>query len=154
MALRFPLALTSAILSCALVGPIVPRALSEPVPAGSAPLTIGRAVYPLNGPWKFQIGDSPIDPAANTPLWAEPGFDDSNWETMDLTSTEGASVPVVGSPGYVPGWTRRGHPGYLGWAWYRLRVPVMVEAGRRIAIDGPFWVNDAFQLYADGELLV
>ena len=52
----------------------------------AAPLiTLGNSSAPLNGPWKFQIGDSPIDPATGKPLWAEPGLDDSSWEAMDLT---------------------------------------------------------------------
>jgi len=46
--------------------------------AGSvAQLTFGTSLSPLNGPWKFQIGDSPLDPIAHAPMWAEPGFDDS-----------------------------------------------------------------------------
>ena len=48
-------------------------------------VTLGQSVVPLYGPWKFTVGDSPIDPSTHTPLWAEPGFDDSRWETVDLT---------------------------------------------------------------------
>jgi len=48
-----------------------------PVVADSVPITIGRSVVALNGPWKFHIGDGPG--------WADPNFDDSDWETMDLT---------------------------------------------------------------------
>ena len=52
---------------------------------GIAHITLGQSVLPLNGPWKFTIGDSPIDPATHQPLWSEPAFDDSHWETVDLT---------------------------------------------------------------------
>src|ERR1035438_8113870 len=50
-----------------------------------APITLGDSVVPLNGPWKFHIGDSPIDPRTGKPLWAQPSFDDSKWESVDLT---------------------------------------------------------------------
>jgi hypothetical protein len=153
MALRFSPFLTSAILSCALVGPIVPHALSEPVPAGPAPLTIGRAVYPLNGPWKFQIGDSPIDQKTNAPLWAEPEFDDSNWESVDFTPRPGIVDPLLKRPGWYPGWTTRGHAGYKGWAWYRVRVLVSVEPGRQLAMAAPYEIEDACQIYANATLI-
>jgi hypothetical protein len=35
---------------------------------GIAHTTLGQSVYPLNGPYKFTIGDSPIDPATHQPL--------------------------------------------------------------------------------------
>ena len=66
------------------------------------------------------MGDSPIDPKTCQPLWAEPGFDDSQWETVDLTPKDGAFDPGAGTSGYVPGWTAKGHPGYWGYAWYRI----------------------------------
>jgi hypothetical protein len=33
-------------------------------------------------------------------------------------------------PRYVPGWTTKGHPGYWGYAWYRIRVPVTSVPGQ------------------------
>jgi hypothetical protein len=33
---------------------------------------LGESVAPLYGPWKFTVGDSPVDPATNVPVWAEP----------------------------------------------------------------------------------
>ena len=41
-------------------------------------IQLGDSVAPLYGPWKFTVGDSPVD-ASGQPLWAEPGFDDSKW---------------------------------------------------------------------------
>ena len=64
------------------------RSLAQAIPAAAVPIeqiTVGSSTVPLNGPWKFHIGDSPADPASNAPLWAKPEFDDSNWETVDLT---------------------------------------------------------------------
>src|SRR5579863_9878641 len=81
-------------------------ALSAQVPVQAAPveITLGQAAAPLFGPWKFTIGDSPLDPAIGQPLWAEPGFDDSHWETVDLTPKSGSFDPIGGTSGYVPGW--------------------------------------------------
>jgi hypothetical protein len=49
----------------------------------SLEITLGQSAVPLYAPWKFTVGDSPIDPTINAPLWAEPGFDDSKWESLD-----------------------------------------------------------------------
>ena len=76
-----------------------------------ADVSLGDAAVPLYGPWKFTVGDSPIDPRTGQPLWAEPSFDDSKWVTVDLTPKDGAVDPVGGLSGYVPGWTAKGHPG-------------------------------------------
>jgi hypothetical protein len=116
-----------------------------------AHVTLGQAVVPLFGPWKFTVGDSPIDPKTGKPLWAEPDFDGSKWEAVDLTPKEGAVDPNAEFSSYVPGWTARGHAGYGGWAWYRLRVRVAAVPGEQMAIDGPM-ADDAWQLFAEGKL--
>jgi hypothetical protein len=120
---------------------------------GIAQIWVGQSAVPLTGPWKFQIGDSPIDPATGKPLWVESGFDDSGWETMDLSPVLGTVDPYNGDPRYVPGWTAKGHPGYMGWAWYRLRVPVAARYGERLALEGPIYVDDGYQVFVNGELL-
>jgi hypothetical protein len=102
-------------------------ALQSALPAQSqstAHVALGQSAVPLYGPWKFTVGDSPIDAKTGKPLWAEPDFDDSQWETVDLTPKDGAIDPTAGLSGYVPGWTAKGHPGYWGYAWYRIRVQV------------------------------
>ncbi len=124
-----------------------------PVSDGVDHITLGQSIFPLNGPWKFSIGDSPLDPATHQPLWAEPGFDDSRWENVDLTPPNGSFDPVVGFSGYVPGWTAKGHPGYSGYAWYRIRVKVERLAGTKLALAGPSDVDDGFQAFANGTLL-
>lgn len=116
-----------------------------PVVADSVPITIGRSVVALNGPWKFHIGDGPG--------WADPNFDDSDWETMDLTPPPGAHDADVGLSGYVPGWEARGHAGYWGFAWYRLRVSVSSPQGDRLALAGPPAVDSAYQVFLNGQLL-
>ena len=116
-------------------------------------VTVGQSIIPLNGPWKFQIGDSPMDPVTRQWLWAQPNFDDSKWETADLTPQKGVTDPVAGSSGYVTGWTARGHRGYWGYAWYRIRVRLSAPLGQDIALLGPASVDDGYQVFADGKLL-
>ena len=117
-----------------------------------AHVTLDQSAVPLYGPWKFTVGDSPIDPKTGKPLWAEPGFDDSKWETVDLTPKEGVINPIMGLAGYGPGWTAKGHPGYFGYAWYRIRVQVQAWPGEALALAGPADVDDAYQLFDNGEL--
>ncbi len=109
------------------------------------PLTLGHSMLPLYGPWKFQVGDSPLDPVTHQPLWAQPEFDDATWETVDLTPK--------GTAGYVPGWVQRGHPGYSGYAWYRMRVKVQPRSGEKLGLAGPGLFDDAYQFYLNGTLL-
>jgi hypothetical protein len=116
-------------------------------------VTLGQAAVPLYGPWKFTVGDSPIDPKTGQPVWAEPGFDDSKWETVDLTPKDGAIDPMGGLSGYVPGWTSKGHPGYWGYAWYRIRVRVRARQSEGLALAGPADVDDAYQVFDNGELV-
>jgi hypothetical protein len=129
-----------------------PSKLSSPSGAATE-VTLGQSAVRLYGPWKFTVGDSPLDPATHQPLWAQPGFDDSHWETVDLTPKEGSTDPVAGVPGYVPGWTAKGHPGYWGYAWYRIRVHIDAQPGQRLALAGPENIDDAFQVFANGTML-
>jgi len=130
------------------------HAQAAPAQPGSPErITLGQAAVALNGPWKFHIGDSPIDPRTGKLLWTELDFDDSQWETVDLTPKEGAINPIAGMPGYVPGWTAKGHPGYWGYAWYRIRVRVDAPPGQQMALAGPLDFDDAYQFFANGSLL-
>jgi hypothetical protein len=147
------------VLPCFLVllAPLV-HAQSPNLPAaGQRPdaveFTLGHAAVPLNGPWKFTIGDSPTDAKTGQPLWAKPGFDDSHWETVDLTPKDGSVDPTTGLSGYVPGWTARGHLDYAGYAWYRIRVRCQSQEPRPLAMAGPADLDDAYQVFADGKLL-
>jgi hypothetical protein len=124
---------------------------AEKADRDSQMIAFGRAVVPLNGPWKFQIGDSPMDPATGKWIWAEPGFDDSKWKTMDLTPVPGIVDPWNGDPRWIPGWTAKGYPGYMGWAWYRLRVRIAERSGEQMAVNAPLQADDVFQFFANGE---
>ena len=120
---------------------------------GDTYVTLGQSSVPLYGPWKFTVGDSPINPKTGQPLWIEPSFDDSNWETVNLIAKNGAVDPLSGITGYVPGWTVRGHAGYWGYAWYRLVVHVKARPGEKLALTGPSDVDDVYQVFANGQLL-
>jgi len=124
---------------CAQAG-IAAAAGSQPVP-----VVLGHSVVPLNGPWKFHVGDDPH--------WADPGFDDSGWENVDLTPQAGAHDDDVGLSGYVPGWSARGHGDYSGYAWYRMQLGVTLPAGESLALVGPFAVESTYQIFINGQLL-
>jgi hypothetical protein len=107
-------------------------------------------VIPLYGPWTFSVGDSPLDPITHQPLWAEPGFDDSQWENVDLTPKEGTVHFISGQTGYVPGWAASSHAGYWGYAWYRLQARVETPPTETLALAGPPDVDDVYELFANG----
>jgi len=110
---------------------------------------LGNSTVDLTGPWKFHTGDDMA--------WAQPGFDDRSWGKMDLTPPPGSIDPMIGSSGYVPGWTTRGYAGYAGYAWYRLTVNVQANTGdsghEPLAIKMPDNFDDAYQVYANGRLV-
>jgi hypothetical protein len=126
---------------------------SDTAENGVAEINLGQSAVPLYGPWKFTVGDSPLDPVTHAPLWAEPGFDDSKWETVDLTPSEGSMDPNSGFTRFVPGWTTKGHPGYWGYAWYRMRVHLQQPPGVRLALVGPADVDDVYQVFDNGGLV-
>ncbi|MGB6309929.1 MAG: hypothetical protein WBF89_19260, partial [Steroidobacteraceae bacterium] len=108
------------------------------------PLILGAAAAALDGPWRFHTGDDA--------RWSDPGLDDSDWESVDLSASRSAHDPDVGLTRYVPGWQTKGHHGYFGYAWYRIRVPVQAASGIALALCGPFYVDSAYQLFTDGRL--
>jgi hypothetical protein len=129
-----------------------PFSPAQPQPPAAAPISVGNSVLALYGPWKFHIGDSPLAPATQQPIWADPSFDDSAWDTVDLTPQPGLVDPFTGDPRYVNGWTTHGHPDYWGYAWYRIRVPATAKPGEKLAllVNG---VDDGFQVFDRGHLL-
>jgi hypothetical protein len=118
---------------------------APPAPQSAMQVSLGQSVVAVTGPWKFSVGDDLG--------WADPGFSDVGWEIMDLTPKSGSFDPMTGFTGYVPGWTLLGHPDYWGYAWYRARIRVNVHIGEVIAIGGPVDVDDAYQVFVNGNLL-
>lgn len=104
-----------------------------------------KNIVPLNGPWKFAVGDNMQYSQAN--------YDDSGWETMDLAAPPGAHDDDVGLSGFIPGWTAKGHSTYSGYAWYRLKVSLDSVKGNDLALAAPPAVDDAYQLFINGSLL-
>jgi hypothetical protein len=147
--------LLAAVAALSMAGPGQAVRPSQSVPAQTVatPIALGQSMVPLYGPWKFQIGDSPVNPVTGAPLWSEPDYDDSTWETVDLKPKQGMVDPFTGDPGYVQGWTTKGHAGYWGWAWYRIRVSIAARPGDQTAIATFGWVDDAYQLFDNGALL-
>jgi hypothetical protein len=119
----------------------------------TAQVDLGQSSVPLYGPWKFTVGDSPVDPKTGQPLWADPGFNDAAWENVDLTPTTGSVDPLTGMTGFIPGWTVKGHKGYWGYAWYRIRVQVEALPGQELALAGPADIDDVYQVFANGTLI-
>jgi len=108
-------------------------------------LRTDKNITALNGPWKFIVGDNMH--------YAQSNYDDSVWETMDLTASPGAHDDDVGLSGYIPGWTAKGHSNYSGYAWYRLKVSLDSLPGNNLALTAPPAVDDAYQLFINGSLL-
>jgi len=102
--------------------------------------TVRMAVVALTGRWKFHIGDDP--------RWADPNFDDSNWENVNLTP-KGATDYMNGLSEHRPGWTARGYPGYSGCAWYRLKVRIE-QTNAPLSLLMPLEVDDGYQVFANG----
>ncbi|HTV05844.1 MAG TPA: SpoIIE family protein phosphatase [Acidobacteriaceae bacterium] len=126
----------------------VSAALAQnPARASSAPqmsITLGHSVAAIDGPWRFHIGDSP--------QWSSPSFDDSSWETTNVGTPADSYDPNAGTAGFVPGWTAKGHPGYSGFAWYRIRIHLNGANGP-LSLLAPSDVDDSYQLFINGRLL-
>ena len=52
------------LLLCLVIAAAAHAQLGQPM----THVTLGPSVVPLYGPWKFTVGDSPIDPATNATL--------------------------------------------------------------------------------------
>jgi hypothetical protein len=91
---------------------------------------LGKGTIPLGGPWQFHLGDDPA--------WANPTFDDSHWEQID-----------VGKP-----WGDQGHWAYTGHAWYRRHIEIKDETSS--AVDVALYVPVAscsYEVYWNGRLI-
>lgn len=94
--------------------------------------------------WKFHPGDDLA--------YARPSFDDRDWATVNLAAPPGSHDPFFSSDSYVPGWTARGYPTLSGYAWYRTRLKV-ASSDETLWIEMPSDVDDAYQVYANGQLV-
>jgi len=107
--------------------------------------TLENSTVALSGPWKFHVGDNMA--------WADQDFDDSAWGTIDLTPKKDSAEAELGTNEYLPGWTAQGYPNHKsGFAWYRLRLNVHNSHGR-LALKMPDQVDDAYQVYVNGQFI-
>ena len=88
---------------------------------------IGRGAVPIDGEWQFHLGDDM--------RWADPAYDDSEWERITADKTWGAQT----------------HPSYTGFAWYRrhLDIPPSSLSNPKLAILMPP-VEDAYEIFWNG----
>ncbi|GIL41575.1 hypothetical protein [Roseiterribacter gracilis] len=128
--------------AAAFLGLVLALFATQPTNA-DAEIALSRAEAPLNGPWAFRFGDDP--------RFASAQLDDRAWERVDLTPPPGAHDGDVGLPGYVPGWSARGHAGRWGHAWYRLHVRWSVPVGTTPVLLGPTLVDGAYEIYWNGK---
>jgi len=105
----------------------LPRPKATPVLVISG---IGRAAAPVDGAWQFHLGDDV--------RWAQPGFDDSGWETIS------ADEP----------WGAQGHPSYAGFGWYRRHLDILPATGTtgQYRVEIPE-ADDAYEVYWNGSLI-
>lgn len=91
---------------------------------------LGKGAVTLHGPWQFHTGDDPN--------WANPAFDDSSWGHISADAT----------------WGSQGRGGYVGYAWYRLRLALSPapSASPDFAMLIPP-VDDACEIYWNGVLV-
>jgi len=113
-------------------------------------IILGDSAVPLTGPWKFSPGDSPW--RGDSPLWAEPGFDDSRWPTLDLTPQADSFDLASSDQSRAPGWTAKGFPDLTGYAWYRMSIRVS-DPSRQLSLKMPTDFDDAYQVYANGRFV-
>lgn len=119
-------ACSAAARSVAEQGSIAPRSTPPAIEFDG----LGKGSVDLVGPWQFHTGDDPA--------WASPAIDDSQWEQLR---------------GNDP-WGMQGHPGYTGFAWYRLHLVLTPAPGAQpdfaILLSG---VEDVYELYWNGVLI-
>jgi hypothetical protein len=105
--------------------------------------TTAQTVATENGPWRFHVGDDA--------RWADPAFDDSRWETYAIDPVHAQlTVPEALEAAPMSGWQGHGHPGYVGYAWYRISIDAAYDRSA-LAILMPQHVDDSYQVYANGK---
>ena len=98
---------------------------ANPLPADTFKIeNPGQGFAAIQGKWQFHTGDDLA--------WAEPAYDDSQWEQLSGDTT----------------WGAQSHPGYTGFAWYRKRIEVGGD-GQPLALLIPP-VTDAYEVYWNG----
>ena len=87
------------------------------------------------------------------PLWAEPEFDDSKWETVDLTPKEGSFDPLLRELRLCAGLGSQGPSRLLGLRLVPHPGAFAGAARKEAGPGGPSDVDDAYQVFDNGELV-
>lgn len=116
------------LISCAAAIP-AQTSTSSPAP----PLVvegIGRGTVALDGQWQFHLGDDLA--------WANPSFDDSGWEQIDVSKP----------------WGAQGHWAYSGHAWYRRHIEIKDEpnGAGNVALYVPL-ASCTYEVYWNGRFI-
>ncbi len=99
----------------------------EGTPNPPNPAAEWKQVVDLSGIWKFSVGDSPE--------WAEAGFNDNNWERIEVPSS----------------WENQGFHGYDGYAWYRNTFSIPDRYKNEIMYLFLGFVDDVDQVFINGK---
>jgi enterochelin esterase-like enzyme len=102
---------------------------SDPSSSQTTEQTTGQSTsvaLDLSGEWRFSLGDDPT--------WAQPGFDDSGWDTVVVPEVDGA-----------PQWET-----YDGFGWYRLTfdLPASADGANLVASLG--FIDDVDEAFLNG----
>jgi hypothetical protein len=91
---------------------------------------LGKGTFALDGGWQFHVGDES--------LWADPGFDDSQWEQIEVRKP----------------WGDQGHWNFTGYAWYRRQIEIKDETNGpvEVALYVPIAVC-SYEVYWNGRLI-
>ncbi|MGE5286863.1 MAG: glycoside hydrolase family 2 TIM barrel-domain containing protein, partial [Micromonosporaceae bacterium] len=136
-------------LGAAALTPAFPRAARAAQPA-AASAEGGRSVD-LDRGWKFALvnPDGVTDPTGAYANAQDPGFDDSNWRTVDVPHDWSIELTPVDSPSTNSG------TGFLqgGLGWYRKTFTLPPSmSGKRIALEFDGVYMNSF-VYLNGQLL-
>ncbi len=93
--------------------------------------SIGKGLVPVDGQWKFHVGDDP--------RWALP-------QTNDMTGKDGWEELRVDSS-----WGAQTHPAYSGFAWYRKHIHIDLPSSQLALLVQQ--VDDVYDVYWNGVLI-
>jgi len=121
-------------LSFAVFAAVPARAAVQPAEPSLKVEGLGKGTTTLSGPWQFHVGDDAS--------WARP-------ETADSTGLNGWEQLTAEKP-----WGAQGHPAYVGFGWYRLRLHIDPAPGASpefaLLLQN---VQDVYEIYWNGQLI-
>ncbi|HEY4220195.1 MAG TPA: response regulator, partial [Myxococcota bacterium] len=101
----------------------------DPAVAGVVEVRSLQETSSIEGQWRFSAGDDIA--------WADPSFDDSKWQLLDVPKGIG----------------KQGKADLVGPFWYRLHIKAPRPRGNDQLAVQIWFVDSAYELYADGFLI-